>query len=62
MGACRLKNLIEIYKEINKDSLFIFLSSKYVKVARLAIQQNSINIKVIKESKRKNQKKITLLS
>ena len=42
------KNFIKIYNKkwnkINKDSLFIsFPSSKCVKIARLATQQNPIN-------------------
>ena len=36
------------------NHFFFFRSSKYVKTARLAIQENPI--KIIKESKRKNQK------
>ena len=65
-GGLPPKNFVKIYNE-NETKLtnilysffFFFSSSKCVKIARLAIQQNPIN-KVIKESKRKNQKKITL--
>ena len=38
--ACGLKKIVEIYNKINKDSLLIFLSSRYVKIARFAIQRN----------------------
>ena len=62
IGSCRLKTMLKFItkNKINKDSLFIFffLSSKCVKIARLAIQQNPINqsYQIIK----KKEKKITL--
>ena len=53
VSACRLKKIVEIYNKINKDSLPIFLDLQY----------NGIRlIKILKDSKRKNQKKITLFS
>ena len=61
-GSLTTKNFIEIYNK-NKTKLtkipylLFFTSSKCVKIATLAIKRNPI--KVIKESKRKNQKKIT---
>ena len=63
MGACGLKNFIEIYNE-NETKLtkipYSFLSVlESVKIARLAIQQKPIN-KVIKQSKRKTEKQISL--
>ena len=43
IGACGLKKIVEIYNKINKDCLLIFLSSRYVKIVRFAIQRNQIN-------------------
>ena len=57
-GSLRTKNFVEIYNENEKEFLIHFLRLQNVKIARLAIQWNPI--KVIKKSKRKNQKKITL--
>ena len=60
MEACGLKKLITKFITKTKQNKqrflnhFFFRSSKYVKIARLAIQENPI--KIIKESKRKNQK------
>ena len=46
MGTCEL-NLVEIYNEnktkLTKIPYSFFLSSKSVKIARLATQQNTIN-------------------
>ena len=57
------KNFVEIYSEnetkLKKDSLFIFFLFFFV--CKTCLQQNLL-IKVIKESKRTNQKKITLFS
>ena len=47
MGACGLKNFVEIYNEnetkLTKILYSFFFSSKCVKIARLAMQQNPIN-------------------
>ena len=47
MGACRLKTSLkfEISNEIKMKltKIFFFLSSKYLKIVRLAIPQNPIN-------------------
>ena len=60
------KNYVEIYNK-NETKLtevpysFFFLSSKRVKIARLAIQQNLINLSY-QRIKKKESKKITLFS
>ena len=55
------KKSLKFITKLSKIPYSFFLSSTYVKIVRFAIHGIRL-IKVIKDSKRKNQKKITLFS
>ena len=61
-GSLQTKSFIEIYKEIEtkltKIPYSFFSSSKCVKIVRLAIQQNPINLKLSKNQKERINRKL----